>query len=199
MSLIRSLIVLALLALVAPVDPALADGPRRDRTAQADKAEKKRAKLKKKIRTMRAIVLAEELDLDEDTAAKLFPILNKYDDEFAKLAKESLDIRAKIDAANDSGDDDDLDDLVDDLMDNQRARWDLDEDRFKAVRKVLTPKQAARILVVLPEIDRKILQGVKKAIAGKTGKKAKAGKKGKKGKKAAPQDDGILDPFSRHD
>ncbi len=205
MQMLRALFVmLVMLVMVAVATPTADAGPRRDRTAQAgdddddddDKAEKKRAKLKKKIRTMRAIVLAEELDLDEDTAAKLFPILNKYDDEFAKLAKQAIELRHLIDGAADA----DLDDLVDDLVANQRARWQLDEDRFQAVRKVLTARQAARILVVLPEIDRKILQGARKAIAGKAGKKAKKAKAGKKAKKAkkgsaASEGDDVLDPF----
>lgn len=181
------------LAVLVMATPARADGPRRDRVSQADKAEKKRAKLKKKIRTMRAIVLAEELDLDEDTAAKLFPILNKYDDEFAKLAKEAGELRDQIDATTDDAA---LDDLVDDLVANQRARWSLDEDRFKACRKVLSARQAAKILVVLPEIDRKILQGARKAIAGKAAKKAKAGKK--KRKAATPSDD-VMNPFAKQD
>lgn len=185
--------ILILILMLAVATPALADGPRRgDRVSQADKAEKKRAKLKKKIRRMRAIVLAEELDLDEDTAAKLFPILNKYDDEFAKLAKEAIDLRKAAETA----DDDDLDELIDDLVANQRARWDLDQDRFAAVRKVLTARQAARILVVLPEIDRKILQGARKALAGAKGQKAKKAKKAKAAKKAKGTDDDIEDPFA---
>ena len=187
----RRIVVLILMLAVAA--PAYADGPRRGRVSQADKAEKRRMKLKKKIRTMRAIVLAEELDLDEDTAAKLFPILNKYDDEFAKLAKEAIDLRKQAETASEA----DVDDIIDDLVANQRARWDLDQDRFKAVRKVLTAKQAAKILVVLPEIDRKILRGAKKALGGEKADKAegKKGKKGKKAKKKAADADEIEDPF----
>jgi hypothetical protein len=140
-----------------------------------DKAERKKAKLKKRLRTMRAVFLIDELELDEETAAKLMPILNKYDDEFAKLAKEALDLRARLDSAADA----DLDDLIDDLVANQRARWTLDEKRFKEVRKVLTRKQAARILIVLPEIDRRLLEGARKAIKGpKARKKARLRKGG---------------------
>jgi hypothetical protein len=148
----------------------------RPEVAQAgDKAERKKAKLKKRLRAMRAVFLIDELELDEGTAAKLMPILNKYDDEFAKLAKEALDLRAKLDSAADA----DLDDLIDDLVANQRARWTLDEKRFKEVRKVLTRQQAARILIVLPEIDRRLLEGARKAIkAPKARKKARLRKGG---------------------
>jgi hypothetical protein len=170
------LLVIALLIVGAP--PA----------AEAQKANRVE-KVKKKLRAMRAALLVDELDLDEKTATKLMPILNDYDDDFAKLAKENAELRAKIEAA---GDDDDLDALIDDLVENQRARWDLDEKRFKEVRKVLTPKQSAKILVILPEIDRKILEGVKRAID----KQGKAGAGGKRKKGRKHRGDGtVKDPF----
>jgi hypothetical protein len=148
-----------------------------------DKAER----VKKKIRAARAMALVNALDLDESTATKLEVVLDKYDDDFAKLAKENIELREKIDTAADA----DMDQLVDDLVANQRARWDLDEARFKEVRKVLTARQAAKILVVLPEIDRKILAAVKRVIDGG----AKGGKaKGKKKGRAEGKDVDTLEP-----
>jgi hypothetical protein len=135
--------------------------------AHADKKEK----VKKKLRAWRAATLIDELELDEATATKLMPILNNYDDQFAKLAQEGLRLRKQAETETE---DSALDGIVDDLTANQRARWDLDEKRFKEIRTVLTPRQAARILVVLPAIDRKILEGAKKAI-----KQEKARKKRK--------------------
>ncbi len=167
--------ILILMLLAGTATPAEAD-TRRDRREQrlAQKADKKKDKLKRKIRTMRAIVLADELDLDEDTAARLFPILNKYDDEFAKLAADGVALRKQADDAEAAGDDGALDQAVDALVANRRDRWDLDDARFAEVRKVLSPAQAARILVVLPEIDRKILDGARKAVRdGKAGKASK--------------------------
>lgn len=159
--------------------------------AVAQKQDKKE-KIKKKLRAYRAMVLVDELDLDENAATKLMPILDKYDEEFVKLAKKNLELRGKLDAA---GDDDDLDSVIDDLVANQRARWDLDEKRFAEVRKVLTAKQAARILVILPEIDRKILQGAKRAV--KEGKvKGKAGKGKKVRPRKARPDGDVMDPFA---
>jgi len=148
-------------------------------TAHADRADK----IKKRIRTMRAIVLVEELALDEKTATKLMPILAKYDDEFANLAKENLELRKQAEDLAAAGDDKSVDAVVDKLVANQRARWELDEKRFAEVRKVLSARQAARILVVLPEIDRKILEGARKAIRGQKAQKAK---KARQRRKAIP-------------
>ena len=56
----------------------------------------KRDKVKQRIRIMRAMVLTEQLDLDEATAGKLFPVLDKYDDVLAKLLAERAALRDKL-------------------------------------------------------------------------------------------------------
>jgi len=144
-------ILIVMLALLVGVAPAAAD--RKD-------------KLKKRIRTMRAIVLVQELDLDEATAGKLMPILNKYDDDFAKLATENQQLRKQVDDLGPTAGDKAIEAVIDKMVANRRARWDLEEKRFAEVRKVLSARQAARILVVLPQIDRKILEGARRASRG---------------------------------
>jgi len=126
----------------------------------------KREKIKQRILAMRAALLTTELALDEQTAAKLFPVLGRYDDQFAKLLRESVDLRKQAQDAYQRGDDKALNDLIDKVVANQRARWDLEEARFKDVRKVLTPQQAARIFVVLPQIDRRIQNQLRRALGG---------------------------------
>ncbi len=68
----RALIVLLVLlvgtpALAQPADKA------------ADAQQQRRDKIKQRIRALRAYTLTEQLELDEATAAKLFPALAKYD------------------------------------------------------------------------------------------------------------------------
>ena len=154
------------LALALLGAPAVAQAQASDDKAEA-RADRKKKRLKKRLRAMRAKVLVQELGLDEDATAELLPILARHDDELARLTREARALRRTIDLADDGA----LDDLIDDLVANQRARWDLDEQRFAEVRKVLTPRQAARLLIVLPEIDRRILEGARKAIRGKQGRK----------------------------
>lgn len=183
------ILILTLLVATSAVAPVAEARPheRRDRVAQA--ADRKE-RIKQRIRTVRAVILADELALDEATAAKLVPILNRYDDELAKLARESLELRK---LAETTRDDAALDDVIDKLVANQRARWDLDERRFAEVRKVLTARQAARILVVLPEIDRRILAGARRALK-QEGKAAK--RKAKRARKRGqPAGDEVKNPF----
>ena len=63
----------------------------------------KREKAKQRIRIMRALILSEELQLDEATAGKLAPVLNRFDDEIGKLLLERQALRAELREASDAG------------------------------------------------------------------------------------------------
>ena len=125
----------------------------------------KRDKVKQRIRIMRAMVLTEQLDLDEAGAAKLFPVLDKYDDVLAKLLGERAALRDKLAAARAAHKTADITAARDQLVANQRARWTAEEQRFADLRAVLTPEQAATLLDLLPEVDRKILRALRGARA----------------------------------
>jgi hypothetical protein len=150
--LVRFLLAIALLTAVSSV-------------ASAQPRAEKREKVKQKIRVMRAIILAEELQLDEATAGKLAPILNRFDDEIAKLLQDRLAQRAELREAEAKGDDARMNKAIDKLVANQDARWDTERRRFVDLRKLLSPRQTARLLDVLPEIDRRIMKGLRQHMA----------------------------------
>jgi len=140
----------------------------------------RRERIKRKIRTLRAYTLTEELQLDEVTAGKLFPALAKWDDEFDKLLLQRADIEKRLKAADAIKDPRALDKLVDEAVANQRAFWDAQDKRLAELRRILTPAQTARLLVVLPVLERKIENQLRRAIRG-GGPKA-GGPKGDLGK-----------------
>ena len=124
----------------------------------------RREKIKQRIRALRAYTLTEQLQLDEATAAKLFPALQKYDDEFDKLLIARADIQRRLDASESITDPKQLDKLIDEAVANQRALWETEEKRLTQLRKILTPAQTARVLVVLPAMERKIQNQLRKAV-----------------------------------
>ena len=152
----------AAVSTVATVSTVSAD-PRGPRVADRDAA---REQARQKIKALRAMILVQELGLDEATAGKLAPILDRHDAELARLTGERRALRKALRAAREGGQDAKLDGLIDQLIANQRARWDREQARFAEVRRMLTPRQAARLLEVLPQIDRRILQGLRRAVAG---------------------------------
>jgi hypothetical protein len=58
-----------------------------------------------------------------------------------------------------------IDHVIDDAIANQKAFWDLEERRLGEIRKVLSPAQTARLLIVLPEFERRIQNQLRRAIA----------------------------------
>ncbi|HEY5927068.1 MAG TPA: hypothetical protein VIV11_35515 [Kofleriaceae bacterium] len=129
-----------------------------------DRAAHRREKIKERIRALRAYTLTAELQLDEQTAAKLFPVLKKYDDEFDKLLQQRIDVQRRLDAAGTLKDAKEIDKLIDEAVANQRALWDTEDKRLAQLRKILTPAQTARVLVVLPAMERKIQNQIRKAV-----------------------------------
>lgn len=124
----------------------------------------RREQLKKKIRTMRAFALTDELSLDEATAGRLFPMLSRYDDETDKLLEKRIDVQRRLRRADSLRDNRALDHLIDEAIASQRAFRDLEDRRLAELRKILTPLQSARLLVVLPNLERRIQKQLRNAI-----------------------------------
>jgi hypothetical protein len=149
--------------------------------------EDRRAKIKKRIRALRAYTLTEELSLDEQTAGKLFPLLAKFDDEFDKLLTARVDVEKRLQDAGAQTDGKAIDKVIDEAAANQKALWDTEAKRLAELRKILTPQQVARALVVLPKMERQIQNQLRKAAVAK--------------QKAQPvdpygEDDDLVDPFA---
>ena len=176
----RWLAVLAAAALLAPATAAgpglvrdAAAQPRRgdaaggppERRGSADSRER-REQIKKKIRALRAYTLTEELALDEQTAARLFPLLARYDDDFDRLLEQRVEVQRRLRRAANQ-DPRVVDGAIDAAIANQRGFSDLQDKRVQALRKILTPAQTARLLVVLPAIERRIENQLRKAIVGR--------------------------------
>lgn len=151
-------LLLSLVTCLAITAPALAD-----RRAPDPVAATRREEIKKKIRTMRAYTLTEELGLDEATAGKLFPVLAKWDDVTDKLLAQRVDLTRQLRGAGQLPPKA-ADRLIDDAIANQRAFWDLEDKRLAELRKILSPAQVAQLLVVLPQFERKIQNQLRKAI-----------------------------------
>lgn len=126
----------------------------------------RREKVRQRVKVMRAMVLAEELQLDEATAGRLAPVLDRFDGELVKLLAERAKLRAELRAAHDAGDDRRIGEAIDRLVANQDARWDSERRRFAELRRLLSPRQAARLLDVLPEIDRRIMRRLRERRGG---------------------------------
>jgi hypothetical protein len=142
--------------------PGLASPERRDQVLQ----------VKKKIRTMRAFTLTEELALDEPTAGRLFPMLARFDDETDKLLQKRVDVMRRLRHVETIRDPRAIEHLIDEALAVQRGFRELEDRKITELRKILPPVQMAKLLVVMPALERRIQNQLRKAIVGRHGKNA---------------------------
>lgn len=158
------------------------------RRGRADHQDK-RDRIRDRIRAMRAWKLTEALELDEQTAARLFPILSRHDERYDALAAEAAAargaLRKEIEAAAPRAQV--LERRMNELVAAHDKLHAWQKERFAAVRGVLTPEQAAKMLVLLPEIDQEVRRELRRAV--------RDGKKRSPRRRERPTPGDSRDPF----
>src|SRR5262249_11502797 len=126
-----------------------------------------RTEVLERMRALRAWRIVDALKLDQATSAKLFPILSKYDDREMALAGERRDVarslRAEVQAAR--PDEGRLNAAINRLLANRERQRAMEDERVKELRKVLTPVQQAKLILLLPRIEREFSRRVQQAAA----------------------------------
>jgi hypothetical protein len=146
--------------------PARAEGPRPPVPERKAEKERLREQIMDKLRAERMWKLTEALKLDEATAARLFPLLAKYDDQERAIAKErgplARDLRDALESA--STDSTRLNGLIDRLIDIRKRRQAMEAEKMAAVRKVLSPAQMGKLLLLAPKIDEGFRERIREAV-----------------------------------
>jgi Spy/CpxP family protein refolding chaperone len=170
--------------------PVRAEGPRpagQPAKPGERKAEKERLReqIIDKLRAERMWKLTEALKLDEPTAARLFPLLAKFDDQERAIGKERgpivRDLRDALGAP--SPDSNRINALVEHLMSIRARRQALEAEKLASVRKVLSPAQMGKLLLLAPRIDEGFRERIREAVQ----QARQAGEL--RGKPGAPADD----------
>jgi Spy/CpxP family protein refolding chaperone len=122
----------------------------------ARSAEQLRKEVLERMRALRAFKIVEELKLDENASARLFPVLAKFDEKEMVLASERRDIVRDLRAEVESPRPDDarIAKAIERLLANRARRHQLHDEQIKEVRRVLTPVQQAKLVLLLPRLER---------------------------------------------
>lgn len=124
--------------------------------------QERREAIKQRIRALRAVTLTDELKLDDKALARVLPALSKWDDVIDDLVRKRADIQQRLVAA-DGRDPKATDRIIDEALANQRAIWDSEDKRLADLRKLLTPGQMARLIIVLPAFERRLQNQLQRA------------------------------------
>ena len=125
-------------------------------TADQRTPEQLRKEVLDRMRALRAFKIVEALKLDEATSGRLFPILARYDDKEMAIAAERHALMRELREATEAAHPDDarLTATLNKLQANRAKQHAMHDDRVKDVRKVLTPIQQARLVLLLPRLER---------------------------------------------
>ncbi len=118
--------------------------------------EQLRQEVLERMRALRAFRIVDALKLDEATSARLFPILSRYDDRELQIATERHQVMRELRADADAPQPDDarLNGDLARLMAIRTKQRAMEDDRIRDVRKVLTPAQQAKLVLLLPRLER---------------------------------------------
>jgi Spy/CpxP family protein refolding chaperone len=116
-----------------------------------------------RMRTLRAWKIVDELKLDQAASARLFPILSKYDDREMALFKERREIMKELRAESESAtpNNSKLSTGIDRLIALRAKQHSLQDEKFRELRKALTPAQQAKLVLLLPRIERGFLHRIR--------------------------------------
>jgi Spy/CpxP family protein refolding chaperone len=117
-------------------------------------------KVRKRVEMVRIWKLTEDLDLDEKTADRLFPILRKYDKKKVELKSEMFKSRRQMRQLESgrSGEKVDAEKLLEDMEKNRARMRAIEEDQYKAIKKVLTPEQMVKYIAFEQRFRREMKQ-----------------------------------------
>jgi Spy/CpxP family protein refolding chaperone len=127
--------------------------------------EERRAQIFKRIETFRMIRMTEALNLDEETAARVFSRLRPIDQKRWGLIQERSQLRREMKKATDAGkvDSRQLEGWRKSLRENQQALEKLGEEELKALEGLLTPEQQARYLLFRERFQEELKERIREA------------------------------------
>ena len=102
-----------------------------------------------RITMLRIFKLTEMLELNEEDAARLFPVIQRYDRQFREIMekKEKLMHRLRQELQQERPDEAKLHKLVDEILVLEREAMRLRTEQFKELKQILTAQQYAKYLI----------------------------------------------------
>jgi Spy/CpxP family protein refolding chaperone len=120
-------------------------------------------RIRESIETLRMWKLTKALDLDEATASRLFPLLNRYDKKRYRIEKtvrkDMRDLKRALEDRRMS----ELQEILQRLEDKHRELQRLNDEERAELKKILTPEQQARYVLFQYKFKKDMRRMIEKA------------------------------------
>jgi Spy/CpxP family protein refolding chaperone len=116
---------------------------------------RERDKMRERIGMMMMWRLTDVLELDQETAAKVFPLMREYDEQQRNLRDKRRDIVKKLQDTLDQEKSDPtaLTGLIGEFKQNERDMVEMRNKRLDALSEVLSDEQVAKLIVCIPQFE----------------------------------------------
>jgi Spy/CpxP family protein refolding chaperone len=118
----------------------------------------KRARMRERIELMKMWKLTEALDLDQETAAKLFPLLRDQEEKAKELREKRREVfrQMKDEVAKDNPDSQALRQMIEKFKQNERDVVEMRNERIDELSKLLSDAQMAKLIIFVPKFKRDV-------------------------------------------
>jgi hypothetical protein len=124
----------------------------------APPSKEQRERLRQRIESIKIWKLTKALDLDEQSAAVLFPLLNKYDKKRAEVqhqVKEKIrDLKKNLENYNEQ----ELNAIIANIEEHHSELQKIKDEEWIELKRVLSVEQQARLILFRIEFEREIRQ-----------------------------------------
>ena len=119
-------------------------------------------RVRKKVGVFRAWRLTEELNLDEETSARLFPAMRRSDRKRQKVEADNRRIVRLLreELRKSAPDRKVIEKALDRLAENRQQTLDIENEHLQEVRDILSPEDTARYLLFQVKFQREIRQRI---------------------------------------
>jgi len=131
------------LLLIIPTGIVIADN------SSGQSPEKDVGRVRKKVEALRAWRLTEDLDLNEETTARLFPAIRETDEVRVEIEKDNRELLRNLRflLKSENIDQGEIDRVLDQLLENNERKNSNEKRHLEKVRIILTPEKTARYII----------------------------------------------------
>ena len=113
-------------------------------------------KIRKRVETLKLWKLTQALDLDEETAAKLFPLINRYDKKRFVIEQSMRKDMKKLRRSVDTASPDKLAELIRKIEENHRELQTINYQQLEKLREVLPVRKHAKFIIFQQDFNREM-------------------------------------------
>lgn len=113
-------------------------------------------KIRKKIETLKLWRLIKDLDLNEATASKLFPLINEYDKKRLTVEHDMRKDMKKLRESVNTASDNEIRDMVKKLQGLHSRLQEINDEELKKLSNILTDRELAKYIIFKTDFDREM-------------------------------------------